>query len=142
MKEIKIHFSRTGSPCLWESGGGLTRRGNAQLIGDLYGRQKRALYVPRGGHLACGDHALIPVRKGDTVALAGRQSVTVYEIVALGNETATLRPLGGYGEGEWDANFPDHLRPIAQMAMKKAGTYHCREAMWINHWYCGKEVKA
>ena len=68
--KIKIVESKRGIPCLWERGGGYSNTGEATLICDKDGWQKKAIYIRRSGSLACEEHALIPVKVGDVVVLA------------------------------------------------------------------------
>ena len=67
LEGYKVEFSKTGLPCMWESGGGATNTGGAKIICSANGLPKKAIYIPRGGHLSNGEHALIPVTIGDII---------------------------------------------------------------------------
>ncbi len=41
MNMYQLEISRSGIPCLWESGGGYTNTGEAQIITDKQGYPKR-----------------------------------------------------------------------------------------------------
>lgn len=122
---IALNRSRTGLPCLWESGGGFTNTGRARLITSPTGRAKRAIYVRAHGNLCCDDHALIPVKVGDCVVTVDRYrdkvSILVKRIVAIKGDVATLKR----------TNAPISCDAI-RAAVKKAHDYHCREPYYIS----------
>ena len=65
-----VSLSKSGIPCLWESGGSATNTGETQVIAGADGAPKKPIYVQTKGHLSCGQHALIPVEAGDYVIKA------------------------------------------------------------------------
>jgi len=69
-KKFYLEISKRGIPCLWESGGGATNTGDAQIIAHGDGLRITPIYINRRGHLSCGDHALIPVGQCDVVIVA------------------------------------------------------------------------
>lgn len=95
-KTINVTISRSGIPCLWESGGGYTNTGEAQIITDGQGYPKRAIAVRSHGDLACKEHALIPIEVGDHVVTVDRHrkkvAVQVYRIESIQSGTATVVP--------------------------------------------------
>jgi len=119
-----LAVSKSGLPCLWENGGGLSNTGHAQVIADHNGYPKRPICVRTHGDLACGNHALIPVREGDHIVTAKRYhdkvALTVERITAIDQDTATV-----VSEQE-----PICYDAIAA-AIAKASDYHCRSAKYI-----------
>lgn len=124
MNMYQLEISRSGIPCLWESGGGYTNTGEAQIITDKQGYPKRALHVRTYGDLACKEHALIPIEVGDHVVTVDRHrdkiAVQVERIVSIEGETATVVP---------------ETAPICDGAIwtaaEKSKDYHCRTAYYI-----------
>lgn len=136
MIKIKISKSKRGIPCLWERGGGYSNTGEAQLICDKNGWQKKAIYIKKSGSLACVEHALIPVRENDVVVRAshhrGDFSIEVFQIKSIQEEEANLELINSFSRGEWDDSQDYwHEAPVVEAAMNKATCYHCREAFFI-----------
>ncbi len=125
-KQVDITLSRSGLPCLDECGGGWTNTGSTQVIADALGRAKRAIHIRTHGVLACGVHAIIPVRVGDVVVTVDRHgpavAITVERIIALdiNNLTATLEQTSD--KICWAAICA---------AVDKTYDYHCRRPYYI-----------
>lgn len=123
---VDITRSKTGLPCLWESGGGWSNTGSAQIITDGQGNPKRAIHVRTHGDLACREHALIPIREGDHVVTVNRHwdrvSIRVERIDSIQEDTATLAP----------ETVPICVDAI-NAAIAKANDYHCRSAYYIKN---------
>ena len=133
---IKISKSKRGIPCLWERGGGYSNTGEAQLICDKNGWQKKAIYIRKSGELACNEHALIPVRENDVVVIASHHrrdfTIEIYSIAEIQGDEAHLELINSFSNGEWDNNKDYwHESPVVEAAMNKATCYHCREAFFI-----------
>jgi len=132
---MKLTFSKSGLPCLWETGGGYTNSGQAQVICAADGSAKRTIYVRRRGTLACGSHALVPVEVGDYVIVADHHRkdyhITVSRIVELTDEDALLKQVYCFSMGEWDTEIPYSLVPAVDAAAEKAACYHCREPHFV-----------
>jgi len=135
-KRMQIEVSKSGIPCLWEKGGAMTNTGTAQIICGPSGEQKKAIYVPTGGHLACGEHALIPVAVGDYVVQVARwrdkETVVIYQITTIdppqqGVSTATACGCTLVELTETSTS----LEPAVEAAIEKANNYHCRAAVYI-----------
>ena len=138
--------TRKGYPALWEEGGGSTNTGGAQIICNVDGNPKTAVYVRRGGHLSCGNHALFIVRESDVFVLAGHHrgdfSIEVLQIKKIfsneGEYFAEVETLAEYENGEWDnENVAKKYKSAIDAAVEKAQCYHCREM----HFGLEKEVK-
>ncbi len=121
--EMPIERSKSGIPCLWESGGGNTNTGDAMLIGDWNGEPKKPIFVRRRGELACMEHALIPIRKHDTVIIVDRHrddyTVENYVIREIGKDSATLELVNSFNED------------MLYAAISKSCDYHCRVPVYI-----------
>ena len=119
-----VSFSKTGSTCLTEYGGGYTNTGTARIVADHSGYPKRAIKVFERGNLACGDHAVIPIRPGDVVITVDRHhdklALAVERIVSIDGNTANTAPAA---EAIcWDA---------VEAAVAKSYDYHCRTPYYI-----------
>jgi len=144
-KRMEIEVSKSGIPCLWEKGGAMTNTGTAQIICGPNGEQKKAIYVPTGGHLACGAHALLPIVVGDHVVQVARWrdkvTVVVYQITSIDppqqpTSTATARGCTLVELTETSTA----LEPAVEAAIEKANDYHCRIAMYIREKEDGKKL--
>ena len=126
-------------PCLWERGGSYSNTGEATIITSPEGSPKRALRIPREGHLACGKHALVPIVVGDIVIVAEHHrreiSIEISQITGIpqnGGEITAVK-IGGVSKGKTES-FPliDGLNPVeyyrvaVEAATDKAMDYHCR----------------
>lgn len=130
LETLDVIVTKGGWPALWERGGALSRRGYAVVITESDGSKPRPILVRTRGHLACGQHALVGLRAGMYVISAGRSgAVEIKRIVSLGvkNQKALVEV------EEVDAStIPSELQPAVQAALKKADTYHCRYAVWVD----------
>jgi hypothetical protein len=135
-----INFTRTKGaqlPAIWESGGGMTNTGSSRLVTRADGNKPTAVYMPTGGQLSCGEHALIPIQVGYHViecSVGKGTRITVYRITSIlaDGDKAELEKLFEYAQGEWvDGNKPQGvLMEAAQASQKKACSYHCRSVFW------------
>ena len=152
--DTKIVFSKRGLPCLWECGGGMTNTGEAVIIANSVGLPKNAIYVPRGGQLSCGAHALIPVQTGDIFVIASQHrgdfTINIFRIgdlpkgkspeipgIYYGEDFESFK-IGGWSNGEEDpAELIGDLSPVefyraaVEAAQAKAMCYHCRSPHFI-----------
>ncbi|MFH1632195.1 MAG: hypothetical protein ABIA47_04265 [bacterium] len=143
---IKIEATKRGYAAMWERGGGMTSGGSAQVITGPNGEARRPVYMPRGGHLCCGDHALIGVADGFHIVSASvrrgsRDSASIRRIVTTfvkdvdgekWEATAEVEVVNTFSRGEWDQPLDEKFVPAVEAAFRKAGIYHCRSAMYIN----------
>lgn len=134
---VSVELTRKGLPAIWEAGGGKTRTGWAQIIAGADGAPKRPLSVRRSGHLALGNHALIPVSCGDYIVWArrGGQQPEV-EVAVIGNidestATAFAAVIVERINGVWTQPLPSRLEAAVEAAERKAACYHCRGPHFI-----------
>lgn len=145
MSTIDIVTTRRGGAAMWEEGGGLTSGGTATVIAGRNGEELRPVYVLRGGHLACGKHALIgvydgfhivrvDVSRGDLCRATISRILSV-AIRAIGEErweaTADVEEVNAFSEGEWDKPLAEMFGPAVAAAFRKAATYHCRTPFFV-----------
>ena len=125
LEGYKLEFSKTGLPCMWESGGGATNTGGAKIICSANGLPKKAIYIPRGGHLSNGEHALIPVTVGDIIIFHSHDR--------KGGETEILKIKKIVGEKAYTetVEMQDCYKNAVEAAVKKSHIYHCREAVYV-----------
>ena len=132
---IALGHTNGGRPAFWEWGGGRTATGHAVLVAGPTGERKPAVHVPRGGHLANANHALIPVAVGDHVIGAARHrddfTITVDRIAAIEDGEAVLVRDYTFALGEWNRVPPMGILEAVDIAMAKAREYHCREPRYI-----------
>jgi hypothetical protein len=151
MTTIYIHRTKKGLPALWESGGGYSNTGEAQLITGPKGEKEKPIYIRRRGSLACEDHALFVVKVGDLVIQSFHHRKDfehkIYQIIAIREDEADLKLLAEYSEGQWDAGdlgqkleldlarLPEEplmdLTKAIIAAEAKAKDYHCREPYYL-----------
>jgi hypothetical protein len=134
-KIFDITRSKSGTPCLWEQGGGMSNTGDAQIIAGPDGLPIRPLYIRQRGQLACEQHALIPVAIGDFVVEADHHredfNIRIFRIVGIDDEQAETEPVADFFQGEWDSPLPEYLKLAVSAATQKATCYHCREPHFI-----------
>ena len=125
LEGYRVEYSRAGLPCMWESGGGSTNTGGAKIICTSNGTPKKAIYIPRGGRLSNGEHALIPIAVGDVIIFHSHDR--------KGGETEILKIkkiVGGKAYTE-TIEMQDCYKNAVEAAVKKSHTYHCRDAMYV-----------
>ena len=125
LEGYRVEFSKSGLPCMWESGGGATNTGGAKIICSSNGLPKKAIYIPRGGHLSNGEHALIPVTVGDIIIFHSHDR--------KGGETEILKIKKIVGEKAYTetVEMQDCYKNAVEAAVKKSHIYHCREAVYV-----------
>lgn len=147
MKQISIETTKRGFAAMWESGGGLTSGGTATIIAGKDGEARRPVYIPRGGHLAGGNHALIPVHEGfyivhAVVSRGTRSSAIISRIVLVSvkdingekwEAKVEVEEINTFSRGEWDKPLDDKFVKAVEAAFHKAGSYHCRSACYIDN---------
>ena len=132
---ITVSISKSGLPCVWESGGGYTSTGNSIIVCNRHGDAKKPIYIPRC--YACGQHALIPVRVGDHIIKTSRHQedyeIGIYRVMGINtvDANATLSLVNKYDSGEWDSPLSEDLEPAVNASKRKARCYHCREPHYI-----------
>lgn len=132
---VKLTKSGSGLPCLWEYGGSLSSGGISALITKRDGSKPQAIFIPRSGHLACGEHALIPVHPGYgvihvRVSHGQIEGGTIGVIREITDESATVEVVASFRLGEWDSPVPDAMKAALAAAEAKASCYHCRSVYW------------
>lgn len=149
--DIYVTITKKGHVALWEEGGGNTNTGDAQVIAGSQGEPLTPIYIKRRGHLACGQHALLPVGEGVWVIRADHHRHD-YEVVVAWVDGQELRsrmkkireqgddpttyyytfPLAySFNQGEWDKEPPEFLAAAIAAAKEKAACYHCRQPHFI-----------
>jgi len=136
-----IERTKGGYPAYWESGGGISDRGEATIIAGKDGRPKKSI---SRGQLANCRHALVILEVGDYVINAFHYredfEITIYRVTGFeeidGEMYAIVEFFNGkydmehmicYGTPEWDAPLPAFLEAAVQAAVDKATCYHCKE---------------
>jgi len=89
-EKIRCETTQKGFPALWESGGGYTNTGEAQIICASDGAPKKPIYIRRRGQLANKEHALFAIKDGDVVITANHHrddfEIVVYAIWDIDDE--------------------------------------------------------
>ena len=133
---MQAEISKSGIPCLWETGGGRTNTGESQIICDSVGSPKIPIYVRRKGHLANLNHALIPIFEGYYIIDATHQradfEISIAKILQISeNLEISCNVVNRFYNGEWDNPLPQYLIPAVEAATKKAMMYHCKVPVFI-----------
>lgn len=132
-REFRIERSKSGLPCMWEAGGGMTNTGWSIIICGPNGQSCTPLYIRRKGMLSCAEHALIPVEIGYHVIKAVHHredfDIQVYKILEINEEFAVCEMVNEYSNGEWDTE--DAFGAATFAARNKATKYHCRTPIYI-----------
>lgn len=124
----------------------MTSGGSATIITGKNGEARRPVYMPRGGHLACGNHALITVHEGFYVVHASvsrgtRSSASISRIVSVSvkdidgekwEAKAEVEEVYTFSKGEWNKPLEEKFIKAVEAAFRKAGVYHCRSAYYID----------
>jgi len=63
-KELRLDVTKKGLPAIWESGGGSTNTGSAQIVAGPNGEKLTPIYVRRAGSLSNSEHALFRAEEG------------------------------------------------------------------------------
>ena len=148
-KTISIDSTKRGFAAMWESGGGMTSGGSATIVTGRNGEMPRPVYMPRGGHLACGNHALICVHEGvyfvrASVRHGSRDSASIWRIVSTSVQdvdgekfvaTAEVEEVNTLSRGEWNTPLDGKFAPAVEAAFRKASDYHCRS---LAEPWCGR----
>ncbi len=137
--------TRGGLPAIWESGGGWTNSGWAQVVCGPSGEPLPPIYVRQRGHLANGDHVLFAAREGMVLVVAdqhrGDFEIKLWRIENIlppelnldtDQPTADCRLIAEYALGEWHPPLPQEFTWAVQAAKEKATCYHCRGG----HYFC------
>lgn len=136
VRTFSAELSKRGLVSLWETGGGYSNSGDAQIICKADGSMPTAIYMPRGGHLACGAHALIPVHSGYVIICSSHRrgdfEHRLYKVVSMSAETKEVKAelINEFSQGEWTSPLPQNLEVAVEAAEEKATTYHCRSAVY------------
>lgn len=107
-----FHVERTkkGYPALWENGGAGRNTGDSVIVCGSKFEPLRPVYVPCGGHLSNGKHALFIVERGFHVITCsqwrGDNTIKVERIAAIDGNKAILDKLCEFSQGEWDNDKP------------------------------------
>ena len=137
MKKFKIEKSKKGLPVMWENGGGLSNTGHVQIITGMYGERLKPLYIRRSGSLACENHALLMIKRGYYIVKASHHRedfhISIYEVAEIDvhNNEVYCEEVNSFSNGEWDNELSPYLEEAVDAAKRKATTYHCRSARYI-----------
>ncbi len=139
----KIETTKRGFPAMWESGGGMTNTGHAQIIAGRNGEAIRPVYVPKG--YSCGEHALFTVHEGYHVISVGRHGrsygVSIWKILKVVSKdingstweaSADMELVNHYDNGEWDVALDPKFEAAVSAAKSKSASYHCRSTYFID----------
>lgn len=136
MEKIKIERTKRSLPALWEEGGATTSKGWSRVIADRNGFAKKALYVPRGGHLCNDRHALFVVGELDFIievrqARKEIEEILIFTVSEINEKNAEIKRLHHFSAGEWDSDPAANLNAAIEAGIDKAMDYHCRSAYYI-----------
>lgn len=130
-------MSKTGLPCLWESGGGDVNTGHALLITDEKGGKKTPIYIKTYGDIRNKEHALIPIQKGDNVVYLFRGRNYYYIEIREINEIDTKKKTAEYTvkhifkNDAWDAEIDECFKFPINAAKKKSNDIDCKTPYYV-----------
>lgn len=133
---FKTELSKRGFPVMWESGGGASNTGHAQLIAGKNFEPKTPIYIKYKGHLSNSEHALFTVNVDDIVGEFRHHNndwtITVFRITEINLKTTTMVIINEFNNGEWlnEDNDPDFINFI-NAGKRKATIYHCRGVVFF-----------
>lgn len=134
---IEIELSKRGIPCVWEKGGAYSNTGDCQLVCDMNGLAKKAIYIRTRGSLACEEHALIPIRVNDYIVKVSQWrddfDIKIHKIISIDteNKVAELEQINHFSENEWDSELDEKFNAVVEAGKGKATEYHCRTPYFI-----------
>jgi hypothetical protein len=137
--KMKIQLIKTikGFPAFWESGGGMTSSGSATIVVDKYYGMKRAIYIPRGGHLSNGNHALIGMQIGDRIISytrsQGKNTLTDFQISKIFEDGERLFAEVVEKVFVNEEINEDIMNEAYRVVIEKSHIYHCRDALFISN---------
>jgi hypothetical protein len=123
---------------LWESGGGYTNTGEAQIIAGPHGEKLKPVYVRTKGHRANGQHALFVVQPKYHVIQVGYWNkqdppydIRVYQITKI----VEFQPNPDFSDKQLLAvavksTEESKLKEAIDAAIAKTRCYHCRTPHW------------
>lgn len=89
-RRIVLEKTKKGYPAIWEEGGGYTNTGSATVVASADGSPKKPVYIRKRGDLACREHALIIVEKGDYIVQANHHrrdfEIYIYKVINIIDE--------------------------------------------------------
>ena len=122
----------------------MTSTGHSIIVAGPKGEKKVPVYIRKAGSLACGEHAMLPIQKGDTIITATHHrkdfAIHVYDVSREPDASDTLLELAiiaSFERGEWSGSaveggkLPEYLKGAVDAAKQKAQEYHCRRPMWV-----------
>ncbi|MHA1325543.1 MAG: hypothetical protein ACTSRL_22340 [Candidatus Helarchaeota archaeon] len=129
---------------LWESGGGYSNTGSAQIICGLKGEPLKPSYIRTRGHRACAEHAKFSIWPGNKFIKVyasqwrGDYKVVISEISFSEDDfvitEVVLWEADELHKGDIEEILPvklDRYMAAVKAAMSKAFCYHCRTPHYI-----------
>lgn len=112
---------------VWETGGAILNRGNAQIVAGPQGERLRPFYVNR---TPVGDHALFVAKEGYFVVVAaqwaGDYTICIHRVVEVTQTGVHTEIVATFQDGEWDGEPPAFLDATIRAAIDKARCPDCR----------------
>lgn len=136
---IKTENTKSGLPTIWERGGSWSSHGEATIICKNDGSKKKAMYVPRGGHLCNSEHACFIAHLEDIVIVAsqwrGDVKINIYMITDIkpidnNKSEITLTKSNSFSQNEWDKEPDFEWNTAIEAAVAKSKDYHCRSVYY------------
>ena len=131
-REMPIERSKSGLACLWEWGGGQTKRGQVRIITAPDGGMPKAIArrQERGGN-----HALIPLRKGmwvvEIIRRRGAWHLDCWKVLDIQDSVVVVDREYTFQEGEWSPECPTFLNPAINAGKRKACVFHASRAAYV-----------
>ena len=135
-KKVPCFVSRFGLPTMAESGGSKHNSGYAYIIGNKDGSKKSPIFIPKYGNLVNTIHAYFVVKENDIHVEVShfekRFEIFIYCVKSIDifSKEVTLTLIEVYKDENYDDFFNSLYFKAVLVAVKKASTLFCREAMY------------
>lgn len=110
----------------YESGGGKTNTGFAQIICTPEGKPMKPRYVKKSGHLANSTHAMFECSEAVLVTSTKNGTISITYGKIMGNTGEFKSKVLWSGPKEWLPETYQNFEKAVEAAYKKANCYHCR----------------
>ncbi len=140
---MPAYLTKRGLVALWEKGGSMASSGCATIVAQDDGKRPCAAYINPPGPISNGEHALIPLRSGFYIIKTRQEDEVfeheVYKILKTFTQNENgqkkgfiqVRQINRFSNGKWENQLAKKLNSAVKAAEKKATTYLCRTAVYV-----------
>jgi len=117
-----------------ESGGGMTRSGNSQIVCSTNGKKMKPIFIPRFGNLCNEEHAFFAVHDCCVITCDRPFDMLTIQKIWTVRENGDVRLMSEHlfeGNLEQLPTIYKCYEEAATAALQKAYHYHCREPYYV-----------